>query len=220
MKNLKRTLGVLAIAVSLTACTDGKNKQAEKDVTMYVNYVDSVSNIQMDKAAVEWDKIQSDYDRLKMNAENALTGEAENKDLRESIDNTTVIYEEYKIKVVTEKEKIDKENAKEIMRKTLLGDEYDGTDITFNWVNKDNILNVYNNFVTTVETNKDAYSREDWDEIKLIYEALDTRKNTVEKEGLSTADNLKIAVLKTKFAPMYTLNRIGTKSEENEEAKK
>ncbi|CAM4095020.1 MULTISPECIES: hypothetical protein [Flavobacterium] len=220
MKNLKRTLGVLAIAVSLTACTDGKNKQAEKDVTMYVNYVDSVSNIQMDKAAAEWDKIQSDYDRLKMNAENALTGEAENKDLRESIDNTTVIYEEYKIKVVTEKEKIDKENAKEIMRKTLLGDEYDGTDITFNWVNKDNILNVYNNFVTTVETNKDAYSREDWDEIKLIYEALDTRKNTVEKEGLSTADNLKIAVLKTKFAPMYTLNRIGTKSEENEEAKK
>jgi hypothetical protein len=220
MKNLKRTLGVLAIAVSLTACSDGKNKQAEKDVTMYVNYVDSVSNIQMDKAAVEWEKIQSDYDRLKMNAENALTGETENKDLRESIDNTTVIYEEYKIKVVTEKEKIDKENAKEIMRKTLLGDGYDGTDITFNWVNKDNILNVYDNLVTTVEKNKEAYSREDWDEIKLIYEALDTRKNTVEKEGLSTADNLKIAVLKTKFAPMYTLNRIGTKSEENEEAKK
>lgn len=220
MKNLKRTLGVLAIAVSLTACTDEKNKQAEKDVTMYVNYVDSVSNIQMDKAAVEWEKIQSDYDRLKMNAENALTGEAENKDLRESINNTTVIYEEYKIKVVTEKEKIDKENAKEIIRKTLLGDGYDGSDITFNWVNKDNILNVYNNFVTTVEKNKDAYSREDWDEIKLIYEALDTRKNTVEKEGLTTADNLKIGALKTKFAPMYTLNRIGAKSEENEEAKK
>ena len=44
--------------------------------------------------------------------------------------------------------------------------------------------------------------REDWDEIKLLYEALDSRKNTVEKQGLTSKDNMKIAGLKLKFAPM------------------
>jgi len=53
-----------------------------------------------------------------------------------------------------------------------------------------------------------------------MYEALDSRKNTVEKEGLTSEDNRKIAGLKLKFAPMYTLNRMGAKSEENKAAKK
>jgi hypothetical protein len=53
-----------------------------------------------------------------------------------------------------------------------------------------------------------------------LYEALDSRKNTVEKEGLTAEDNRKIAGLKIKFAPMYTVNRMGAKAEENKEAKK
>lgn len=221
MKNLKITLGLFAVAISLTSCKDEKKIQAEKDVAMYTNYVDSISSIETDKAAMEWEAIEADYNRLKMNAENGLTEVNETENLKESIDNTTLKYEEYKIKVVLDKEKADMENAKIIMRKTLLGESYDGSkDMSFAWVTKDNILGVYDNFVTTVEKNKDSYSREDWDEIKLVYEALDTRKNTVEKEGLTAEDNRKIAALKLKFAPMYTVNRVGSKSEENEEAKK
>ena len=91
--------------------------------------------------------------------------------------------------------------------------------MNFNWVDAANIHGVYQQFVHTVENNKDKYSREDWDEIKTMYEALDSRKNTVEKEGLSSEDNRKIAGLKIKFAPMYTLNRMGAKSEEMKKAK-
>ena len=95
-----------------------------------------------------------------------------------------------------------------------------GDDMSFAWVNKDNILSVYDTFITTAIDNKDSYSREDWDEIKMMYEALDSRKNTVENEGLSSSDNMKIASLKVKFAPTYTINRTGAKSEENADAKK
>jgi hypothetical protein len=105
------------------------------------------------------------------------------------------------------------------VRTTLFGTNDIGNDMSFNWVNKSNILSVYDNFVSMVEKNKDTYSREDWDEIKMLYEALDTRKNTVENEGLLSSDNTKIAKLKLKFAPMYTLNRMGSKAEENAEAK-
>jgi hypothetical protein len=74
--------------------------------------------------------------------------------------------------------------------------------------------------VHTAEDNKDNYTREDWDEVKLMYEALDSRKNTVEKEGLSSKDNLKIAGLKIKFAAMAKVNRVGAKGDEMAEAKK
>jgi hypothetical protein len=128
-------------------------------------------------------------------------------------------YEDYKVEVTAEKDRMNRENATLNIRKTLLGDSYTGGDLTFDWVNKSNILSVYDNLVNTVEKNKDSYSREDWDEIKLIYEALDTRKNTVENEGLTSSDNLKIAGLKIKFAAISTTNRIGAKSEENADAK-
>jgi len=111
-------------------------------------------------------------------------------------------------------------DTKQQMRNELFGEGKIGEDMNFDWVNAGNIHGVYQQFVHTVENNKDRYSREDWDEIKLMWEALDSRKNTVEKEGLSSEDNRKIAALKLKFAPMYTLNRMGAKSEEMEEAKK
>jgi hypothetical protein len=48
-------------------------------------------------------------------------------------------------------------------------------------VNATNILGVYDQFVNTVKDNKDNYSREDWDEIKLMYE-LDSRKIRLKKK--------------------------------------
>ena len=91
--------------------------------------------------------------------------------------------------------------------------------MNFSWVNAANIHGVYQLFIHTAENNKDNYTREDWDEIKLMYEALDSRKNTVEKEGLSSNDNRKIAGLKFKFALMLKVNRMGAKTEEMKEAK-
>jgi hypothetical protein len=52
-----------------------------------------------------------------------------------------------------------------------------------------------------------------------MYEALDSRKNTVENEGLSSEDNNKIASIKFKFGPMFKINRVGAKGRETAEAK-
>ena len=94
-----------------------------------------------------------------------------------------------------------------------------GNDMTFAWVNKDNILSVYQKFYETFDANKDNYTRQDLDKVKAWYEALDNRKNTVEKEGLSSDDNGKIASLKLKFAPKFRWERMTAKGEENADAK-
>jgi len=93
-----------------------------------------------------------------------------------------------------------------------------GSDMSFGFANANNLLSIYRNFVNTVADNKDSYTREDWDEIKVLYEALDTRKNTVEKE-LPDGDNTKIAGLKIKFSLIKATHRGGTKGEENKAAK-
>ena len=220
MKNLKLTLGLVAMATAFTSCKDENQEMAQKSVDSYEKYVDSISNIAEAEAAANWEAIQADFEKMKMDAESTVANVKEKEALQKEIDDASMKYDEYKVKVVAEKEKMDANNASMVMYKSFFGDNYVSDDMKFNWVNKDNILSVYENFYNTVEKNKDSYTREQWDEIKLAYEALDTRKNTVEKEGLSSEDNRKIAGIKLKFAPMYTVNRMGSKSEENADAKK
>ncbi|WP_348798699.1 DUF6565 domain-containing protein [Flavobacterium adhaerens] len=211
MKNIKTTLVAIAIVLAFASCKDEKQEKAQKAIDKYKTYIDSVSNVAQDELTENWEKIESNYDKLKLDAETSLANATDKTKLQSSLDALTDKYGEFKTKIISD--------SKTEMHKALLGPNYVSDDMQFNWVNKDNILSVYDNFVTTVEKNKDSYSREDWDEIKLVYEALDTRKNTVEKEGLSASDNAKIAKLKLRFAPMYTIKRLETKSDENADAK-
>jgi hypothetical protein len=220
MKNLKLTFVIVASVLAFASCKDEKQEKAQKSYDAYSNYIDSVNNVQKEKAIENWAVIESDYTRLKTEAENSLSEASDKTKLQDSINTAAMRYEEFKTNILSEKEKSEAGDAKTAKYKILFGSGYVNDDMKFNWVNKDNILSVYENFVNTVHQNKDSYSREDWDEIKLVYEALDSRKNTVEKEGLTSHDNNKIALLKLKFAPMYTVNRMGAKSEENAEAKK
>ncbi|MEZ4787027.1 MAG: hypothetical protein R2790_03890 [Flavobacterium haoranii] len=215
MKNLKLTLGLLALTTAFVACDNKKEKEAQKLIGEYTTYVDSINSLDKEESAKEWNTIQTAQENKKIQAESAVTVVENKTAAQQEIDDATVKFETYKMEV----EKSQAQMHKEQLRKSLFKDNLVGEDLTFAWVNKDNILNVYESFVETVQNNKDSYSREDWDEIKLLYEALDTRKNTVEKEGLSSSDNLKIAALKVKFAPMYSVNRVGAKAEENSEAK-
>ena len=220
MKNLKVILGILTVAVGVTSCKNEDQKQAEKTVEKYQMYVDSISKVAQKDAIENWENIEAKYIEAKAEAEIAIE-KAENKEeLSAQVNDYSMKYDEFKTTVVAEKSKMDATAGTSKIRMSLLGNSAVGNDMQFAWVTKDNILSVYENFVKTVQKNKDNYSREDWDEIKLLYEALDNRKNTVEKEGLSSEDNRKIAGLKLKFGPMYTVNRMGTKAEENSKAKK
>jgi hypothetical protein len=223
MKNTKLLLSLAAVAIGFTSCKDEKAEQAQKKVDSYVVYVDSVSAISEAEATENWEGIESSYQLRSEEANVSMADLKDNTETQARLDASRAKYEALKAKV--EAQKIAAEaaktapNTKQQMRNSLFGEGKIGDDMNFAWVNASNIHNVYQQFVSTVDNNKDKYSREDWDEIKLMYEALDSRKNTVEKEGLSSGDNGKIASLKVKFAPMYTLNRMGAKSSEMKDAK-
>jgi hypothetical protein len=219
MKNIQLLSGIALIALSLTSCKDEKQEKAQKTVDSYVAYVDSVKNVKADDLKADWKNVEAEYDRKAAEAELALADIKDNSAATEKVNTSKVKYEEFK-KEMTTVFAPPAPSPKQQLRNALFGEGKIGEDMNFDWVNAKNIHSVYQQFVHTVEDNKDKYSREDWDEVKMMYEALDSRKNTVEKEGLTSEDNRKIAGLKLKFAPMYTLNRMGAKSEETKEAKK
>lgn len=220
MKKVNLILGLAIITLGFTSCKDEKEVQAQKSVDTYVVYVDSLENVDATEAQANWEAIDADYQLRVSNAEAALGDLKDKEAAQNKINASQVKYEAFKSKVEAEQKPVAAIiSPKQKMRNALFGEGKIGDDMNFDWVNAKNIHGVYQLFVHTVEDNKDSYSREDWDEIKLMYEALDSRKNTVEKEGLSAEDNRKIAGLKLKFAPMYTLNRMGAKSDENTKAK-
>jgi hypothetical protein len=218
MKNIKILFGLALLAISFTSCKDEKQENAKKAIDSYVSYVDSVKNVKAEDLKATWKDVDAEYNRRAENAQLALADLKDNTAETEKINESKVKYEEFKNEMTTVFAP-PAPSPKQQLRNALFGEGKIGDDMSFSWVNAQNIHSVYQQFVHTVEDNKDSYSREDWDEIKLLYEALDSRKNTVEKEGLSSEDNRKIAGLKVKFAPMYTVNRMGAKSDENAAAK-
>jgi hypothetical protein len=218
MKSTNLVLGMAVIALGFTSCKDEKTEEANKTVDSYVVYVDSLENVAPEDAKANWSSIEATYEVRSSQAETALSDLKGSEDAKAKVEASKTKYAALQARIQAEMQAA-APSSKQLMRNSLFGEGKISEDMNFDWVNKDNIHNVYQQFVHTVEDNKDAYSREDWDEVKLMYEALDSRKNTVEKEGLTSDDNKKIAGLKLKFAPMYTLNRMGAKTDEMQKAK-
>lgn len=219
METRKFLLGMAVIALGFTSCKDEKKIKAEKSIDTYVVYVDSLENVDSSAIKENWETIQANYELKNAEAEEALVNLHEDVKAQGRINESRAKYEDLKAKMAAEAEATIAASPKQHLRDALFGEGKVGDDMNFGWVNAKNILSVYQMFVDTAQKNKDNYTREDWDEVKLMYEALDSRKNTVENEGLTSSDNNKIAGLKLKFAPMYTLNRMGAKSTEMEKAK-
>ena len=222
MKKSIYAVGILTMVVlAFASCKDEKQVKAEKSVNNYVFYVDSLDNVTADDAKANWSAIDAGYQVRISEAEMSVTDAKDNEALREKVAVSKAKYEALKAKYQAELE-ADKPviaNPNQLLRDRFFGEGKVGEDMNLSWVNKDNILQTYQDFLDSYEKNKEDFTREDYDEVKLIYEALDSRKNTVEKEGLSSEDNNKIASIKFRFAPMFKMNRIGAKARENEEAK-
>jgi hypothetical protein len=223
MKKNVFKLGLVALMVAgLTSCKDEKKEMADNRIAELEKYVDSLKSVSVENMESNWSQISADYDAKTMEINNSISElKEENKEATQ--EKATAVMAEYdalKMQVETKIEATKMSaNPNQTLRDQLFGAGKIGEDMNFAWVNKDNILATYQNFFDAYKANKGNFSREDYDEVKLMYEALDSRKNTVEKEGLTSEDNGEIAAIKFKFAPMFKVNRIGAKSREMEAAK-
>ena len=225
-KNVLKTGLLSAILLGSFSCKNNKNEVAETRIAALESYVDSLKTVSSAEVESNWEKITADYNRKTNDANMALStaDEATKTASQVRVDASIAKYDEFKTTYENNAVAADAviqttKNPSQLLRDRLFGAGKIGNDMSFAWVNKNNIVDVYDKFFESYKANKSDFSREDYDEIKLMFEALDNRKNTVEKEGLSSSDNMKIASIKVKFSPMFKLNRVGAKGRENSEAK-
>jgi len=213
-----------ALALGFTACNNSEKDMAKQDADNLTLYVDSVEKATPIYTTANWTEIDNGYQERALKAEARIDQleAADKAKAEEAKAKYAALKASYEAKIRANEAAATAATAtpdyRLILRNKLFGEGKIGADMKFDYVTADNIHDVYKNFVNTVADNKDNFTREDWDEIKVLYEALDSRKNAVEKD-LKTADNLKIAQLKIRFAAIKSLNRGGSKVVENEKAK-
>lgn len=196
--------------LSIVACT-GPNRETEKEVKLLRLYVDSVEQTHRDNYEDEMYWAATDQYYLAKQAE--LDLKMADLSLQAQSD-----YKKLKDDYAALKVKYDTERAKRKVQMALFNSLYPGVktgdDRRFLFMTPANAAVMYESFVTTVDNNKEAYSREDWDEIKAFYVAMNTRKDTIE-DSISKKDNQKITGQKVKFVAIKALNRPMSESEQN-----
>jgi len=225
MKTIYLMSSVVLALAGFTACNNSANDVAKQDAEKLNQYVDSVQDLKPVYTVENWTAINDGYNQRALESEKTMATLA--ADDKAKTEESKKKYEALKTKYEAQLKANEAaamtaapagSDYRQVLRNKLFGEGKIGTDMKFTYVTADNILSVYKNFVNTVADNKKVYTREDWDEIKVLYEALDTRKNVVEKD-LSSGDNLKIAGLKIKFVSILDTHRAGTKVTENADAK-
>jgi hypothetical protein len=221
IKKMKKVNLMITAALMLTgfAACNNEASEAEQNAAELNAYVDSIENLTPVYTTAYWTTLDDGYQIRVVKADGSIAtlSDAERAKLEASENRYAALKATYALNIL-EAEKADASNYRTLLRNKLFGEGMIGSDMSFGFATANNLLSIYRNFVNTVADNRDSFTREDWDEIKVLYEALDSRKNTVEKE-LPKGDNLKIAGLKIKFASLKATNRDGAKATENREAK-
>ena len=161
--------------------------------------MDEATMTEIEKA--EWDAIASRWEAFKNNNTVTLEGEGEGVEV-DGDDATGSVTDAH---------------AKEIVAE-FLGDVKMADANDYSFMTADNALATYEGFSAKAAAHKDDYSSDDWNFVKAMYEKIDARKNEIEKD-LPKADNLKIAKIKLKLAPMFKIGKIGAKIDEKVEQK-
>jgi hypothetical protein len=195
----------LCAAVIFTSCENEAQKRSRKTVKELTSYVDSVKKLSPDYSDEFWKNIEDGYKERDAKA-TALESNMLQSDKKE-LEDTRNKFMDYQSRYEDEKIKYDNKITQD-KRQKMLNDffgEGKAADLTFAWVNETNIIDVYKNFVSKVNDNKDSYNKQDWDEINMIMDGLDNRKEAIEK-SLSNKQNLKIKEYKAKFSAIKILS--------------
>ncbi len=207
---------MIAVAIVVTGSTACNNSEemASKDAASLTQYVDSVASLDTANTVANWKVIDEGYQERAMKAEKnmAMLEAADKAKAEQSKEKYAALkaVNEGRLKELEAEAKLAASIAayRQMLRDSLFGQGRVGPDLNLSFVTAGNVVDVYKKFVNTVSDNKKNYTKEDWDDIKLMYKALNERKNEVEKD-LVAEKNLEITGLKIRFTSIKTFNQGG-----------
>lgn len=193
------------------SCQNEVQRNAETAIKTYSIFVDSVSTTNYIDTAANWESINSIYLDKKNAAEKAVALLQNNTELVAEIETIQSRFKSISAKIQPELERIALENAQYDFRASLLTNGDSSDDLNMEWLNRRNIALVYQQFVRTVEEQKDSFTTTQWSDVKRLFDALDKRRVQLEKEGIKADETTDFEKLKSKYVLM--LKTFSSKSE-------
>jgi hypothetical protein len=185
--------------LAFVACSDKQNSnRTYEDFKNYVIDRTDQAEKYFDK---EWSELEAEYNEKRIKAEEKIDEWSD--ETRSEFASLKSDWEEFKERYEAEHMRRNAVPELTVLEGALLPSGIKGN---MQNVNAANIVDVHAHFVNYVEAHKDALSQEQWKYVEGIWEALNTRKNEVEKD-ITTDDNIKIAEWKVKYGTIKAINR-------------
>lgn len=190
-------IGILYIAVLLSACSASKEAEVEDELGDFRSWVSQATANVADRTEDDWKRAKDDFA--------TRTQELDQKQETFS-DELKQEYQQLK----EEFSNADKEYERSLRaarlaewEQKLLGTYADKSTIT-----GANLRQVYIDFLENVRTQRSSWTDEDWEMAKMVLESLNARKDEVD-EGLPTDDEVKIKALQMEFRTLETAGDLG-----------
>jgi hypothetical protein len=210
MKKTNLILAAAIVSIGFMACQDKKATTTTSTEVLY-SYVDSVERLTPVYTTEYWTAIDNGYrERMALAEKDFADLSAEERTRAEAVQaRYAALRSNYELKIRELQATPGTTPAYKVkVRNMLFGEGKVGDDLSFAYVNGQNIRSVYETFVDNVTHNKDRFNKEEWDEVAALYGALDARKEAIEKD-IDAKDNLVIAKLKVKYTAVYATNKYG-----------
>ncbi len=213
---MKKLILSAIVAAGIFACN---SSQPTEDFTLPVTnlnaWIDSVSNLG-DLTAEQWAELEAQYAAASSTIDTSKLDETTKNKFMEATGRWTSFKDAYAAKLVASDTSAQANAGSSALVKDIFGDVKMANADDYSFMTADNALVIYETFYNNAKTKKDQYSSDDWNLVKAMYEKMDAQKNIVEKQGLKTADNLKIAKLKIQFATLFNIGKGDAKISEKQ----
>lgn len=211
IRNLNLTMTICAIgSLSMISCEDPNESRAENEFNEYRDYVEAESGAFDNSDDWEWDEYDNNWREYDSAYQEHATGVEEN--LEYLSEENKAEYDRMQGEYENRRSMYEQRSAEEdnnIDENSISGRMYVAVDIVdpnpdnveFSKVTAENLRETYKNFVDYIESNKGEMTDEDWENAEIIWEALNLRKNEVEKD-IPTEDNVAIGTLKVEYGAL------------------
>jgi hypothetical protein len=199
----------IAALLTFTSCTDQEKENTRKSLNDFKAYVKQHKDATADYADEKWEDMEREYDEKKAGLDKNM--DKMDNEMKAHYQAAVADWESFKADYQAKRAEKDAIANAEKLKTTIIPE---GIHTDLSNVTSKNIASVFEHFVTTVDNQKEIYSKEEWININNYWKSLnDMAARMNDANQISGADTRKIDGQRIKYSAIKVMNKPFAESE-------
>ena len=192
---------LMGLVFSFSGCSES-TAQKDKDVESLKEFVTDLKDKTENKLESGWESVDDEFEEKveKIDGKKDDLSDDVKAEVKQLKADFAEMKESYQAKFKEQKMAMEVKLVKNLYDVMLTDD----SNFDLMLVTEDNITPIYKSFVDELDNNKDDYTKEEWDEVNVLWDALNERKDKLEDQ-LPAAEKLEIAKLQARYVAFKAL---------------